>query len=57
MLFILIELKVGNPQISISRKWADFSEPWNLTFFEDKVFQLFFQLYAPGVPEWKSPSM
>ena len=53
----IIEHKVGNPQISISKKWANLSQPWNLTFFEDEVFQLFFHLYAPGVPEWKSPGM
>ena len=38
----IIEPKVGNPQISISRKWANLSQPWNQTFFEDDVFQFFF---------------
>ena len=47
------ELKLGNPQISIIRKWANFSEPWNLTILEDAIFQLFFQSHAPKVPEWK----
>ena len=48
-----IELKVGNPQNSNSRNWANLSQPWNLTFFEDEIFQFFFQFYAPEVPEWK----
>ena len=38
----IIEPKVGNPQISIIRKWANFSEPWNLTILEDAIFQFFF---------------
>ena len=38
------ELKLGNPQISIIRKWANFSEPWNLTILEDAMFQLFFSI-------------
>ena len=49
----IIEPKVGNPQNSTSRNWANFGQPWNLHFFEDEIFQLCFQLYAPKVPEWK----
>ena len=48
-----IELKVGNPQNSNSRNWANLSQPWNIAFFGDEIFQLFFQSYAPKVPEWK----
>ena len=33
------ECKVGNPQISISRNWANLSQPWILTFFEDEIFK------------------
>ena len=33
----IIEHKVGNPQISISRKWANLSQPWNLTFYAKKL--------------------
>ena len=47
------ECKVGNPQISISRNWANLSQPWILTFFEDEIFNLFFQFHAPEMPEWK----
>ena len=42
-----IELKVGNPQNSNSRNWANLSQPWNLTFFEDESFQLFFFNFIP----------
>ena len=37
----VIEPKVGNPKNSVSRNWAILSHPWNLTFFEDEIFQLF----------------
>ena len=37
----IIEPKVGNPKNSVSRNWAILSHPWNLTFFEDDIFQLF----------------
>ena len=49
----IMEPKVGNPKNSNSRNWANLSQPWNLAFFEDENFQLFFQSYAPKVPEWK----
>ena len=35
------------------RKYANLSQPWNLTFLEIEIFQLFFQSYVPKVPEWK----
>ena len=35
------------------RKYANLSQPWNLTFLEDEIFELFFQSYVPKVPEWK----
>ena len=36
-----MELKVGNPKNSVSRNWAISSQPRNLTFLEDEIFQLF----------------
>ena len=44
------ECKVGNPQISISRNWANLSQPWILTFFEDEIFKPFFQFHVSEVP-------
>ena len=41
----VIEPKVGNPKKSVSRNWAILSHPWNLTFFEDEIFQHFSYLY------------
>ena len=35
----IIDTKVGNPQISTSKKWANLSQPWNLAFFQDYFFQ------------------
>ena len=49
----IIEPKVGNPQNSTNPNWANLSQPWNVTFLEIEIFQLFFQLYVPKVPEWK----
>ena len=49
----IIEPKVGNPQNSTNQNLANLSQPWNLTFLEDEIFQLFFQSYVPKVPEWK----
>ena len=49
----IIEPKVGNPQNSTNPNWANLSKPWNLTFLEDEIFELFFQSYVPKVPEWK----
>ena len=48
----IIEPKVGNPKNSVSRNWAILSHPWNLTFFEDEIFQLFPYLYGSKVPKW-----
>ena len=35
------------------RKYVNLSQPWNLTFLENEIFQLFFQSDDPKVPEWK----
>ena len=48
----IIEPKVGNPKNSVSRNWAILSHPWNLTFFEDEIFQFFPYLYGSKVPKW-----
>ena len=48
----IIEPKVGNPKNSVSRNWAILSHPWNLTFFEDEIFQHFSYLYGLKVPKW-----
>ena len=34
-------VKAKKPKKSDIRKYAILSQPWNLTFFEDKIFQLF----------------
>ena len=31
----IIDAKVGNPQISTSKKWANMSQPWNLALWLD----------------------
>ena len=51
----VIEPKVGNPQNSTNQNLANLSlsQPLNLTFLEDEIFQLFFQSYVLKVPEWK----
>ena len=41
-----------NPQKSEIRKYAILTQPRNLTFFEDEIFQLFSYLYGPKVPKW-----
>ena len=33
------DAKVGNPQNSTSKKWANFSQPWNLAIFQDYIFK------------------
>ena len=38
----IIEPEVGNPKNLDSRNWAILSQPWNLTFFEDEIFQHLF---------------
>ena len=37
----------------MSRNWAIFSHPWNLTFFGYEIFQFFSCLYGSKVPKWK----
>ena len=48
----IMELKVGNPKNSVSRNWAISSQPRNLTFLEDEIFQLFSHSYGSKVPKW-----
>ena len=48
----VIEPKVGNPKKSVSRNWAILSHPWNLTFFEDEIFQHFSYLYGLKLPKF-----
>ena len=38
----IMELKVGNLKNSFSSNWAISSQPRNLTFLEDEIFQFFF---------------
>ena len=40
------------PQKSEIRKYAILSQPRNLTFFEDEIFQLFSYLYGSKVQKW-----
>ena len=40
-LMILKEVMEKKTEKSVSRKYAILSQPWNLTFFDDKIFQLF----------------
>ena len=47
----IMELKVGNPKNSVSRNWAISSQPRNLTFLEDEIFQLFSHSYGSKVPK------
>ena len=35
------------------RKFANLSQPWNLTFYWDDIFQLFCGLHDSKVPKWK----
>ena len=37
----IIEPKVGNPLNSSSIYWANWSQPWNLTFFRIRIFNSF----------------
>ena len=30
----IIEVKVGNPKNSTSKNWVNFSQPWNMAFFQ-----------------------
>ena len=41
------------PKILEIRKYVNLSQPWNLTFLENEIFQLFFQSDDPKVLEWK----
>ena len=40
------------PKKSEIRKYAILSQPINLTFLEDEIFQLFSYLYGSKVPKW-----
>ena len=48
--------QIVNPQISISRNWANLSQPWILTFFEDEIFKpFFFNFMSQKYQNEKSP--
>ena len=49
----IIDAKVGNPQNSTSKKWANFSQPWNLAFFQDYIFKKYINFQSQRVPKWK----
>ena len=49
----IIDAKVGNPQNSTSKKWANFSQPWNLAFFQDYIFKKYVHFQSQRVPKWK----
>ena len=49
----IIDAKVGNPQNSTSKKWANFSQPWNLLFFQDYIFKKYVNFQSQRVPNWK----
>ena len=51
----IIEPKVGNPQNSTNQNLANLSQPWNLTFLEDEIFQLFFYHMSQKYQNEKSP--
>ena len=51
----IIEPKVGNPQNSNSRNWANLSQPWNLAFSEDEILKLFFNHMSQKYQNEKSP--
>ena len=42
----IMKLKVGNPKNSVGKNWAISSQPRNLTFLEDEIFQLFSHSYS-----------
>ena len=48
----VIDAKVGNPQISTSKKWANVSQPWNLAFLQDYFFQK--KIFIPMAKEYHS---
>jgi len=49
----IIDAKVGNPQNSTSKKWANFSQPWNLAFFQDYIFKKYVHFQSQRVPKWR----
>ena len=49
----IIDAKVGNPQNSTSKKWANFSQPWNLAFFRDYIFKKYDHFQSQRAPKWK----
>ena len=49
----IIDAKVGNPQNSTSKKWANFSQPWNLAFFQDYIFKKYVHFQSQRVQKWK----
>ena len=51
----IIEPKVGKPQNSTNQNLANLSKPWNLTFLEDEIFQVFFNQMTQKYQNEKSP--
>ena len=49
----IIDAKVGNPQNSTSKEWANFSQHWNLAFFQDYIFKKYVHFQSQRVPKWK----
>ena len=49
----IIDAKVGNPQNSSGIKSASLSQPWNLAFFQDYIFQKYVNFQRQRVPKWK----
>ena len=50
----IFDSKVGNPENSVIRNWANLSHPWNLTFFMISFFNFFLdhmvQKYQNEIP-------
>ena len=49
----IIDAKVGNPQNSTSKKWANLSQPWYLAFFQDYIFNKKIHSHGQRLPKWK----
>ena len=50
---VIIHAKGGNPQNSTGKKWANLSQPWNVTFFQDYIFKKYVDFPSQRVPKWK----
>ena len=49
----IIDAKVGNPQNSTRKKWANLSQPWNLAFLQDYFFKKNIHSHGQRVAKWK----